>query len=63
LRGFVVPVSVVIVTVTVVEPAAGGTVTTQAVGEGQAIAVTWPPKSALIWPEGLRKLAPEMTTL
>lgn len=63
-NGLEVPLSVVTVTGTdAVVPASGGTATRQLVCWGQAMTVTCAPKSTLIWPDGLTKLVPVITTI
>jgi hypothetical protein len=61
-NGFEVPPSVVTVTgADGVVP--DGTATRQLVGSGQAMRATCPPKEALIWPDGLSRLVPVITTI
>jgi len=63
IRGFDVPESVMIATeAEEVDSWSGGMTTVQVVWSGQVTGAIWPPISALIWPEGLRKLDPVTVT-
>jgi hypothetical protein len=61
---FDVPESVVMVTGTeAAGPGSAGTTTVQVSWSGQVAGATWPSRSAVIWPDELKKFDPVTVTL